>query len=231
MIVRDLTLRRPKAILHWRWNTLFDGSDFVLDIMMAREFWSTAPFRNLRDATMLNQVDRAMKRAAFVHELEFLAWLTGVLRGFMSWCQGCPCHEKERLSGETVKGCPMRGIRAPELAGKVESVVADLHQKASAVPSRWLQSLSMADAQYGFRDLAATIKDRFSFLDDLPYLFIRCRCRDVARRALDRYDSTPRDSHHRVTHRVLARDGEYRAHFEVRCRASYFRPALGSIGD
>ena len=42
---------------------------------------------------------------------------------FMSWVQGCRCHEQELREG-TYIGCPTKGCRARELEGQVADLEA-----------------------------------------------------------------------------------------------------------
>ncbi len=77
------------------------------------------------------------------------------------------------------------------------------------------ESSFAADAYYCLREAASTVKSRFAFLNELRFLLMRARHRPTARLAMERYDSTLSDSHHRVSHRVLAPGGIFRRDFEV----------------
>jgi hypothetical protein len=123
----------------------------------------------------------------------------------------------DRLCLFKVKSCIKRGLRSPELAGKVDWLIGQLLFLTECCDQRWD---FYSGAICGIRELVVSIRERFSFLHELPYTLIRGRDRAVAGAAIVSYDeSAARSGHkkrqHRIAHRLLKEGGEFRAHLEV----------------
>jgi hypothetical protein len=174
-------------------------------------FWRKSAFQTSKDADLLLKVDRALNRDQFFEENDCMSRVSSVLKTFGGWAEGCECHEPERKAGISVD-CGRRGQRAPQLQKRVEVLIADLMEHSQAVPARWP---FYSDALCCYRVVCSNLSDRFSFLDQLPYLLIRMRDRSVAKQCLELYDATDVKRHHRLTNRLLSRSGGLRHHFEA----------------
>jgi hypothetical protein len=190
-----------------------DASRYISNIIGVRQFWNPGLYANARDQATLKLVSKAFGDEHLEVQVEFLDYFGSVLVSFMHWCQGCPCHEEDRMLGRKVS-CHWTGLRAPELHDKVLSTVAELRAISANLHQSWRPL--HADAVFALNEAAITMESRFEFLNELPYLMIRGRDPLISRLALDRFDSSPRDDHHRVTLRLLEVGGPFRRHIEAR---------------
>jgi hypothetical protein len=158
--------------------------------------WDKSMFKQAKDQTTLALVDSAISRQTFWVEVDFMKNLTNHFDEFMSWAQGCPCHDIERISRKPVE-CPMQGLRFPELHSKVESLVKVFQQGAVDVDPNLPFALGAISA---YRESVAIVRLNFDFLSRLPYSLARARDRSVAQAVLQEYDAAPDGvRHHRVT--------------------------------
>jgi len=159
----------------------------------------------------MNAVDAAIRRVGFWQEIWLVHQVTSIYDAFMNWALGCWCHRSER--GKRAQPCGMRALRLVELPAKREAVAQEFLRLADDIDERFPFYL---DACALLRAASACLKDRLSFADMLPYWLAQARNRSAARDMLRHYDETVDTmTHHRVTHRLLSKDGPFRKSFEV----------------
>ena len=146
-LIEDLA-SATDAFKQWRWKTLAN----VLMGLMGKESSIKAACGQVRAVSELAARDSSKAQAFLDAARSELFWkrvacLTpGVLLlyEFSMWVRGCPCHEAERKAGKAVQ-CQWAGCRAPELAERVKTVLAELSDEGQhRADTAWEAELRLA---------------------------------------------------------------------------------------
>ena len=156
----------------WRWKTLARA---VKDVarnagvmrFLAENLDNFARKLGCRDTSGMKQLQATCQGPVFWGRAKAIGQLIEPLVSFMSWLQGCDCHEKELIAGQVVS-CPLKSCRATTLRPRLALLRSQLHALRQSLP---LQE----PAERGCFALAiahclASVDLKFQWVDELPYL-------------------------------------------------------------
>jgi len=137
----------------WRWKTLLRALDDLDKVEPCLRWcadnlthWDTALVS--RDAAGLRYLQQVCSRADTWDRAKAARALIQPLAAFMSWVQGCDCHEEALISGQLVS-CPFKGCRAQTLWVRTQALRSELARlRAGAAPGTWssVSSLDVVNA-------------------------------------------------------------------------------------
>ena len=147
----DALSKTVDSFAKWRWTTLdrvLRGLALVEEALQlaVRELRSVAELA-CRESGQATAFVQAVRNDVFWRRVSRLS--AGVFKAaeFSGWLKGCSCHEAERMARQVVD-CPWAGCRAPELAAKVQELLADIQWQgqldAHHAQPEWGQQLCAA---------------------------------------------------------------------------------------
>lgn len=159
---------------HWRWKTL---NTAISDLLRCEEALRTvgsvviagkADF-GCRDKAIAESLRGSITDPEFWQQCRALQFVIARLVEFQSWCQGCDCHEEERLSGQRVI-CNLKGCRAKSIARRVTRLCEELAADRDAlVPGRF-GHCPMTPLLDAVTQAISGIQTKLHWVHELPYL-------------------------------------------------------------
>ena len=156
----------------WRWKTLHFVVSDLIRIEDALKFVGAtcddfSKALAIRDCSAANAL-----RAAFLDDWSQVRAVAFVIRrifDFMSWVQGCDCHEEQLRAGQQVS-CSMKGCRCRTLAHQVAAVVQQLQEdRASLLPGQF-GAVDVACINAALTQGILCIRAKLHWVSELPYL-------------------------------------------------------------
>jgi hypothetical protein len=111
-VLRWCISQRPRKFIDWRWNSLYEATRYIWDMVDLPKFWDKARLSHSKDGVKLALVDRAFSRESFwedgareVSDCRIsVDWATGpnVVFALGSWPQGPILSTSCSRDGEAV---------------------------------------------------------------------------------------------------------------------------------
>ena len=190
------------SFTRWRYNTLSDVYQQVGPWRTPIETWFVADmFKQKEKPTTVLHIARDALLWKLVDPFTTITWVCEECR---CWGGGCPCHEEERKRHRVVE-CDRTGLRLDEASDTLKEVLGDLQRNLDSQTLDQCEGSSDALLIITFllRRLISEIRERFAWVDKLPYLLARVRQPSVAREIVRQYHEAPRNAHHPVTIRAM----------------------------
>ena len=210
--------KSTRRIAKWRWNTLFDVCERILERSFVLRHWpavSAALLQNTKDKASTGLATEAMESPEFWRRTAAIYDLARPFEKLRRWGLACPCHEPLLLRGETVE-CKVKGRRLLEASEKIRRFVQELMTSCD--------NLCVSDFE-GDHDLLLTVsnarrlgaaltQEKFKWVDALPYTLCRVNEQACAVRCLQEFDAKLETDHHRVSIKFLGSSSLLRSHIE-----------------
>ena len=193
----------------WRWKTL---STVTADLLRfedpVRAVVSTVAVDKLasREANLVAAFLDSCRDPQFWERNAMLFKMTGPIKQFSSWLQGCQCHEEDRLAGSKVE-CQWSGCRAPDLATRLEEALSQMQDVRA-------EFYSSPESVAAVNVILSNLRLKMSWVWQEPYLVWRAHDPSVAQQLIDQHDAMVRQGQtpHRVTSYLCgAASGQLRA--------------------
>jgi len=158
----------------WRWKTLSRAVKDLGRIEGALRFLSANidSFSSVlasRDASGMQHLQSTCASPEFWDRSKAISSLIGPLMEFMGWLQGCDCHDDQLQSGQIV-ACPLKGCRAKNLSARLELLCGQFRALREALRPDSFGSVDSSAISLAIAHSLASIKLKFMWVDELPYL-------------------------------------------------------------
>jgi len=158
----------------WRWKTLAQAvKDMARLENPLRWLAAHVPRWDIevggRDVSSLQHLQVLCGRPLTWDRSRALAVILEPLMAFMSWLQGCDCHETEILQGEAI-ACNMKGCRAPALSARLQVLRQSLATLRSGSHNGQVGEVGAPEMMCVLTRALACVNLKFAWVDDLPYL-------------------------------------------------------------
>ncbi len=176
------------AFAKWRWQTL---SEVTRDLLRIRDAVRCA-VNSLngvnelasRDSTLANQFMANVQGDSFWDRADLLQAVARPVANMAGWLKGCDCHEEALVNRQKVD-CVWKGCRAPHLSRRLGQLYADL-ERVRGDASRF--GAEAVNCGLVSSRLLSTLRVKFNWVDELPYLVWQIRDRQMGQRFLAKRD-------------------------------------------
>jgi hypothetical protein len=195
----------PPGFAAWRWATLklicsYLGPCFGL----FEAVWTRELFRSCQSRLLEGRARSSATSDVYYRRFCSVSDQVGEVHKIRTWSTGCPCHEAERLRGETVR-CQKQGKRLEELPGRLD----EFHARCAACAEGPVAGQLTAELDLDFAELEAwsaqwrflstLARTNFAFIYTQPYTLARIYTVADLQRELGIWQATPKNRRHRVS--------------------------------
>lgn len=161
----------------WRWKTLSRAVKDVARIenvmrFLAESLDKFAQQLGCRDTSAMKDMQATCRGPVFWNRSKVIGQLIEPLVSFMSWLQGCDCHEEQLLAGQSV-ACPFKGCRARKLSDRLCLLGSQLQALRQSLPSQDLTERNTV--ALAISHCLASVQLKFMWVNELPYLVWQAR--------------------------------------------------------
>jgi hypothetical protein len=163
----------PERFAKWRWKTLDKAVNSLAVIghpvrfvfAHCTDLQKEMPIREGPIATALKV---AVGDPATWDQTEALLSLLRRIMDFVSWIQGCDCHEAELLQRRVVV-CPFKGCRAKSIGQELERVCSEMAQTRDELRPIF-GSVDTALLVTAFNRMVSALRLKLHWVNEMPYL-------------------------------------------------------------
>ena len=164
---------------HWRWKTLgtaTSGIERAEDVVAA--VFSIVERGDqdirIREKAVFLKLQQLATDKTLWDQGRALSLIVKPMMEFMSWIQGCVCHEEELKNGEEVR-CALKGCKAKLLAAKVQAVVDELTETRDGLRPGSLGCVDIEPVKNALSFLIGNIISKFHWVNQPPFTIWKAR--------------------------------------------------------